>query len=238
MAISRAVYALGRALRETGQAVDRVGLRALDYPVFKESFSRHRSVSNLFDKHPWMSPDVYVAPNATVIGSVDINMSSSVMYGAVVRGDFNKVDIGAYTSIGDRAVVCTNPTVEGMPNADVRIGDHVSIGAGAVLQSCTVERCVKVGAGSVVMEGALLEEYSELAPNSVVHPGRRIPKGEEWGGNPAVFLHTLPKEVLNHRMAEAEEQATKATEHADMYLPVGFNYKGNEKLVLPKPVVE
>lgn len=44
-------------------------------------------------------------------------------------GDWNKVDIGAFTTVGDRAVVCTSPTVEGKADADVKIGDYVSIGA-------------------------------------------------------------------------------------------------------------
>lgn len=48
--------------------------------------SRNRPISNLDEKFPWTAPDVFVAPNATVIGEVDINVRSSVMFGAVVRG--------------------------------------------------------------------------------------------------------------------------------------------------------
>ena len=40
----------GRALRETGQALDRVGLTIAENDIFKETFSRHRPVMNLFDK--------------------------------------------------------------------------------------------------------------------------------------------------------------------------------------------
>ena len=46
----RLAYELGRALRETGSAIDRVGLRALEKPIFKEPFSRHRPVMNLYEK--------------------------------------------------------------------------------------------------------------------------------------------------------------------------------------------
>lgn len=55
-------------------------------PSSPRAVSKHRNVTNFFDKHPWTSPDVYVAPNATVIGAVDINLKSAVGYGAVVRG--------------------------------------------------------------------------------------------------------------------------------------------------------
>lgn len=90
--------------------------------------SRHRSVMNLFQKFPALENNVFVAPSASVVGNVTILDSSSVWYGAVVRGDFNDVEIGAYTSVGTGAVVQTAPTPEGHANATVRIGDHVTIG--------------------------------------------------------------------------------------------------------------
>jgi len=68
---------------------------------------------NLFNKHPFVDADVFVAPCASVIGSVQVGTRSSVWYGAVVRGDLNEVQIGGYTSIQDRAVVHTAKTVEG-----------------------------------------------------------------------------------------------------------------------------
>ena len=253
-------YEIGRALRETGQAIgvfhaytlsavsmlpfaashtaphastDRIGLQSLEKPVFKEpcacvsragavclcvcwgalegfgkshtvgwvlAVSRHRPVMNLFDKHPWTSPDVFVAPSASVIGAVDINLKSSVMYGAVVRGDLSPVDIGAYTSIGDRAVVHTAETVEGSPEAKVVIGDYVQVGPSAVLQSCTVQSGAKIGAGAIVMEGALVEADAEVGAGAVVHSGRRVPSGELWEGNPATKTRDLTKtEIAAHQ---------------------------------------
>lgn len=93
-----------------------------------------------------MSPDVFVAPNAAVIGAVTLQHRASVMYGAVVRGDLNDVTIGAFTSVGDRAVITTTKSVEGHVSAGVRIGNHVAIGPGALLQSCTIEDGAVIGA--------------------------------------------------------------------------------------------
>jgi gamma-carbonic anhydrase len=87
-----------------------------------------------FCRHPWVSPDAFVAPNATVVGRVDVNTRSSVMYGAVVRGDLNSVSIGAFASIGDRAVISTTKSVEGHASASTTIGHHVLVGPGALLQ--------------------------------------------------------------------------------------------------------
>lgn len=138
-----------------------------------------------------MSADVFVAPNAAVIGAVDIGTRSSVMYGAVIRGDLNDVTIGAFTSIGDRAVVHTTKSVEGHVAAGVSIGNHVVVGPGAMLQSCTVEDGASIGANAVVMEGALVEASARVAEGAVVHPGRRIPAGQLWAGNPAVCVASL-----------------------------------------------
>lgn len=111
MALKRAVYELGRMARETGQALDKVGLKVLNKPVFKEScacpppwrrdacgtapalvnarpaVSRHRAVMNLYEHHPDVSVDAFVAPNASVVGNVFIGMRASVWYGAVLRGE-------------------------------------------------------------------------------------------------------------------------------------------------------
>jgi len=138
MAMKRALYELGRMARETGQALDHVGLRALEKPIFKETFSRHRAVMNLYEHHPDVATDSFIAPNASVVGNVFVGTGASVWYGAVVRGDLNKVYIGPGSSVGDRAVLHTSKSVEGKPDASCTIGQHVRIGAGALLQSCVV----------------------------------------------------------------------------------------------------
>ena len=95
---------------------------------------------NLFDRRPWASPDVFVAPNATVVGSVSIDVSSAVLYGAVVRGDQGKVEIGAYTTINDRAVVYTSD--HHGEDSEVKIGDYVVVG------TCVCMRLVAASGGA------------------------------------------------------------------------------------------
>lgn len=226
----RFAYELGRALRETGQALDRVGLRAIEKPIFKEPFSRHRPVMNLYEKHPWVQNGVFVAPNATVVGRVDIQAYSSVWYGAVIRGDNNEVDIGMYTSVGDRAVITTARSTEGHVVAGVSIGSYVTIGPGALLQSCTIEDSAVIGAGAVIMEGALVEKGAIVAEGAVVHPGRRIPAGQVWGGSPAAYLRDVSKGEAAHTEGDAEAVHDLATEHAYEFLPFTTAYQQAEKL--------
>lgn len=102
--------------------------------------ARHRPVMNLFDKRPVLAADVFVAPNASVIGDVLCYDRSSVWYGAIVRGDKNKVRIGRVTSILDRAVLSTvtKPGVDNGFPSDLNIGSYVTVGQGSILTSCTI----------------------------------------------------------------------------------------------------
>jgi len=228
--IKRAMSEFGRALRETGQMIDRIGLRALEKPIYKEPFSRHRSIMNLYEKHPWVDTGAFVAPNATVVGRVNLPQHSSVWYGAVVRGDLNDVSIGQYTAIQDRAVIHTTKSVEGHVAAATTIGSYVVVGPGAVLHSCIIEDYAVIGAGAVVMEGALIEEHARVAEGSVVHPGRRIPAGQLWGGNPAVFVRDLSKAEIAEAEGAAKDISALADEHAYQFLPYTTAYQSAERL--------
>jgi len=94
------------------------------------------------------SGDRFIAGNATVLGDVDLGDSVSIWFGAVVRGDRDRVTIGDLSNVQDNAVIHTS---EGFP---VRIGREVSIGHGAILHGCTIRDRVLVGMGAIVLNGA------------------------------------------------------------------------------------
>ncbi len=92
--------ALGLALRETGQALDRVGLRLQRSLLFENPLSRRAPVVPIGDKVPTIASSTFVAPSATVFGSVVLAPHSSVWYGSVVRGDTaGGVTIGEGTNV-------------------------------------------------------------------------------------------------------------------------------------------
>merc|ERR1719502_2577172 len=156
--------------------------------MFSEKICRHRAIMNLFDQRPEKAADVFVAPNASVIGNVTCLDSSSIWYGAVLRGDQSNIHLGGYSSVGDRSVVLSaaiNPT--GF-SARTYIGDWVTIGQGCVLRACTVDDYSVVGDGCIIQEGALVERQAMLEPGSVLPSGARVPTGEVYGGNPASFV--------------------------------------------------
>merc|ERR1712000_398365 len=83
----RMMFGLGRGVRETGQALDRVGCKIQGNLAFVEELSRHRRLAPLYDKWPSVGKKVFIAPNASVIGDVQIRDGASVWYGAVLRSE-------------------------------------------------------------------------------------------------------------------------------------------------------
>ena len=101
-----------------------------------------------------------------------------------------------------------------------------------MLQSCTIHDFASVGAGAIIMEGALVEQYARVEEGAVVHPGRRIPEGQLWGGNPAVFVRDLSKTEKAEAEGHAEEVAAAAGAHAEEFLPYTTAYRSAEALRL------
>jgi len=177
---------------------------------------------------------VFVAPNAAVIGSVEIKDCSSVWYGAVVRGDQSSIHIGGFSSIGDRSVIqsaAINPT--GF-SARTYIGDHVTIGQGCILRACTVDDGSVIGDGCIIQEGALVDRGAMLEAGSLLPSGARVPAGEVYGGSPAAFVRKLSKEELKEFEMTAEATAANAAKHADEFLPYGEMYQLKEEMVAAK----
>ncbi|KAL3923866.1 MAG: hypothetical protein SGPRY_004089 [Prymnesium sp.] len=228
--LRRIVVGIGRGFRETGQAIDRMGCRAQDNWLFAERICRHRAIMNLFDQRPKLGSSVFVAPNASVIGSVDVNDYASIWYGSVIRGDQSNVYIGAYASIGDRTTIqsaAINPT--GF-SARTYVGDYVTVGQGCILRACTVDDFSVIGDGCIIQEGALVDRSAMLEPGSLLPTGARVPPGEVYGGSPATFKRKLHKEEIDEFKETAEQTAALGAKHADEFLPYGTLYQLREEM--------
>lgn len=97
----------GRTVREIGLQLDREGSLATGDIAYLEPLNRHRNVLPLLGQHPILPKSVYVAPNATVIGSVYAGRNTYFGFGSVAQGGYNPVRIGANTKIGDNTVLDT-----------------------------------------------------------------------------------------------------------------------------------
>jgi carbonic anhydrase/acetyltransferase-like protein (isoleucine patch superfamily) len=129
---------------------------------------------------PTVGANVFIAPNAFVIGRVTIEDDANLWFNVVVRGDDHWIRIGARTNVQDGTIIHVfkdaHPT---------DIGCDVTIGHGAILHGCTIADGAMVGLGAIVLDGATVESGAMVAAGAVVSPGKRVPAGELWAGCPA-----------------------------------------------------
>ena len=143
---------------------------------------------------PQIAPTAWIAPNATVIGAVEIAEHASVFYGAVLRADQERITVGAGTNLQDLVAVHADP---GFPAV---IGSGVSIGHGAILHGCTIEDDCLIGMGSIVLNGAVVGKGTLVAAGALVVGGTIIPPGSLVVGNPGKVRRELsPDEVQANR---------------------------------------
>ncbi len=129
---------------------------------------------------PTIPASCFVAPNATIVGDVVFGEQCSVWFQAVVRGDVNKIRIGALVNIQDGVVIhCTYQKTE------THIGDRVSIGHKAILHGCTIEPDVLIGMGAIVMDRAIVETGAIVAAGAIITEGMRVQAGYIYAGIPA-----------------------------------------------------
>ncbi len=108
-------------------------------------------------REPQVDPEAFVAPTATVIGDVTLHAGASVWYGAVVRGDVERITVGANANVQD------NVTLHADPGFPVNVGERVSIGHNAVVHGAAVEDDCLIGMGATVLNGAVIGAGSLVA---------------------------------------------------------------------------
>jgi carbonic anhydrase/acetyltransferase-like protein (isoleucine patch superfamily) len=132
-------------------------------------------------RHPRIHPTAFVAPTAVIIGDVEIGPEASIWFGAVLRADHpdHGIRIGARTSVQDNCVLhvsARGPTV---------VGDEVTVGHGAVFESCEIRRGCLIGMNAVILHDAVIGEHALVAALSVVPEGLQVPAGTLVAGAPA-----------------------------------------------------
>ncbi|KAI3959039.1 hypothetical protein MKX01_023715 [Papaver californicum] len=212
--LGKAIYTVGFWIRETGQAIDRLGSRLQGKYHFHEQLSRHRTLMNIFDKAPSVHRDAFVAPSASITGDVHVGQASSIWYGCVLRGDANSISVGSGSNIQENSIVhVAKSNLQGkvLPTT---IGDNVTVGHSAILHGCTVEDEAVIGTGATLLDGVVVEKHAMVAAGSLVRQDTRIPYGEVWGGNPAKFLRKLTEEEIAFNSQSATNYTSLAQAHA------------------------
>jgi len=155
---------------------------------------------------PRIDPAAFVAPGARLIGDVEIGPEASVWYNCVLRGDMNKIRIGARSNVQDGTVIHVDPPRPGGPDQGFPclIGEEVLIGHLAMVHGCTLHDRAFVGLGAIVMDGCAIEGEAMLAAGAILTPGKRIPSGQLWAGRPAKYVRDLgPGDIAGMRLGVA-----------------------------------
>jgi carbonic anhydrase/acetyltransferase-like protein (isoleucine patch superfamily) len=139
-------------------------------------------------REPRLDPTAFVAPGAWVIGDVVLGPDASVWFGAVLRGDSDRVRVGARTNIQEGAVLHTDP---GVP---CEIGEDCTIGHGAVVHGCRIGNSCLIGMGAVVLSGTVIGDESLVAAGALVPEGKEFPARSLLLGSPVRRLRELTEE--------------------------------------------
>lgn len=165
---------------------------------------QEKNIYRFMQERPHLGERVFVAPSAHVSGAVALGDDVSVWPMAVLRGDVNRITVGARSNIQDGSVLHVTHESTAQPGGRaLLLGEDVTVGHAAILHACTIgDRCL-VGMGAIVMDGALVEPDSLIAGGAVVTPGTVVPSGTLWRGNPARQARTLSAEEIAYHAYSA-----------------------------------
>ncbi len=154
---------------------------------------------------PRIGARAYIAETAIVIGDVEIGDDSSIWFGAVLRGDVAPIRIGARSNIQDNAVVHATGG-----RSVTTIGDEVTIGHLAIVHGANIGHRSLIGMGSIVLDGATLEDECFLAAGALVSPGTRLPSRSLAVGRPA----RKTRELRDEDLTEIRDSAAHYVQYA------------------------
>lgn len=172
-----------------------------------------RVISAFGERRPRIHDDVWVADSAIVVGDVTIGAEASIWFGAVVRGDVERIHIGARTNVQDHATI--HVTTDRFAT---QVGDGVTIGHAAVLHGCEVGDHCLVGIGAIVLDGACIAPESLIGAGALITPGASVPRRSLVLGSPGSVIRSLSDEEVARLHASADAYVA----HARRYRALGL----------------
>jgi carbonic anhydrase/acetyltransferase-like protein (isoleucine patch superfamily) len=158
----------------------------------------------LGDAHPSIADSAWVAESAQVIGDVALGEGASVWFGAVLRGDNTRLQIGARTNIQEGAVLHSDA------EQPLTLGDDVTVGHQAMLHGCTVGDGSLIGIQAIVLNGARIGKSCLVGAGAVVTEGKQFEDGWLIIGAPARAVRQLTPEQVDGLARSAAGYVAKA----------------------------
>lgn len=134
--------------------------------------------------------DVFIAPNATVIGNINLGNEVSVWFGAVLRGDNDEIIIGDRSNVQDNAIIHVDP------NCPVHIGHDCIIGHAAIVHGAKLGNHVLIGMHATILNKAVIGDFCIIGANALVTEGTQIPPYSLVLGSPAKVVKQITAEQI------------------------------------------
>lgn len=150
----------------------------------------------------------FFAPDAWIIGKSEISEDVSIFFGAVLRGDINKVIVGSGTNIQEHCVLHTSIGL-----GDIIVGKDVTVGHGAILHGCSVRDSCIIGMGSVILDDAEIGEDSIVGAHSLVSMGKKFPPRSLIFGSPVKVV----RELSDKEIKSIKDSAARYREKGEWY---------------------
>jgi carbonic anhydrase/acetyltransferase-like protein (isoleucine patch superfamily) len=139
----------------------------------------------------------YIAPDASIIGSVVLENDVSIWFKVVIRAENDRITIGEGCNIQDASVLHVDP---GYP---MTLGRSVSVGHKAMLHGCTIGEGSLIGINSVIMNGARIGRGTLIGANTLIAEGKEIPDGVLVLGSPGKIVRSLKQEERDYLLEVA-----------------------------------
>lgn len=154
-----------------------------------------------------MEGRVWIAPSAVVTGDVILKNNVNIWYGAVLRGDIEKISIDEGTNVQDNSVLHTDTGLK------LIIGKGITVGHSVILHGCIVEDDSLIGMGATVLNGAHIGKNCIIGANSLITEGKKIPDRSLVMGSPGKVI----REVTNEEIKVIHENAERYISNSVRY---------------------
>ncbi|MBS3649228.1 gamma carbonic anhydrase family protein [Pseudaminobacter sp. 19-2017] len=157
----------------------------------------------------------WVAPDATIIGNVRIGCDAGIWFGAVIRGDNERISIGAGTNVQEHVIMHTDP---GFP---LEIGEGCTIGHRAILHGCVIGENSLIGMGAIVLNGARIGKNCLVGAGALVTEGKVFEDNSLIVGSPAKVIRTLDESAAAGLRVSAEHYVANGRRFRSGFKQIG-----------------
>ena len=171
------------------------------------------AIYSIGDRHPVLGRDVWIAPNATIIGDVRLGDNASVWWNALLRGDNDTIAIGPGSNIQDGSVLHADA---GVP---LTLGANVTVGHLVMLHGCTVGEQSLIGIKTVILNNAVIGRHCIIGANSLIPEGKLIPERSLVVGSPGKVVRELSDEEVARLQRSAQGYVANALRYRTALMP-------------------